>query len=293
MSDTVTTNTSKALYRFLCKTIVGTKRHVNTMRLLHTIRDSVVVSCDESSLKYVYTYNMSLWCAQYAQFFPLNSTRKSNKHQYKLYNSCLCILLQNIYHDAVSGWLMLASFFCKAKQYRKALHIVMYSITKCTPEKLCRFMDMSDIHHQLLKLKSFQKKSIVQLWKIIYVDVLHFQRTSALIPDELQMDEELRYGSFYFPSYYAYFLKFLCHYHQNNTIQCHNCIKDLKSIITANYFINDSDEAEAYNLLGITLQMIGDIVSARQAFMQSFELCPVDRCNAAGKRLSLMNSNLL
>ncbi|CAC5406422.1 unnamed protein product [Mytilus coruscus] len=161
--------------------------NVKKKTCLYKRRVHQIVYCDKSSLKYFYIYYMSLWCARFAQTIPLTNTRSSNKHQYKQYNSCFCILLQNIHHDAVSGWLMLASVFYKAKQYDKALHIIIYIITKCTPEKLYSFMDMSDTHYQMLKLKSIQEKTIVRLWKIKRVDVMKFERNSWLIPNELQI----------------------------------------------------------------------------------------------------------
>ncbi|CAC5391378.1 unnamed protein product [Mytilus coruscus] len=121
--------------KLLCLTI--DMNAVNSRRETYVYKRRIhqIVSCNQSSLKYVYTFYMSLWCAQYTQSIPLNSTRKSNKHLYKQYNSRFCILLQNIYHDAVSGWLMLASFSYKAKQYNKALDILMYSLLKFTPRK--------------------------------------------------------------------------------------------------------------------------------------------------------------
>ncbi|CAC5422833.1 unnamed protein product [Mytilus coruscus] len=175
-----------------------------------------IVSRYQSPVKYLCTYHLSLFCRQYAQCIPLHSTRSSNKHQYKQYKSCLCTLLQNIYHDAVSGWLMIASFFYKTKEYSKALHIIIYSMSKCTPEKLHRFID---INFQLPEFHLNHRKSVVQMWKILLVDVMKFKRNSLLIPNELQM--ELGSGvCLISPVVYAYFLKFLCHYYLNNVRQC-------------------------------------------------------------------------
>ncbi|XP_052076446.1 uncharacterized protein LOC127714426 isoform X2 [Mytilus californianus] len=251
----------------------------------------LIVSCDQSYLKYFYTYYMSLSCAQSAQTIPLNSTRNSNKHQYKQYNSCLCTLLQNIYHDTVSGWLMIASFFYTSKQYKKALCIIMYSLSKCTHEKLYSFMDMSGIQYQLFKLKLFQKKSIVRLWKIMLIDFMKFGKKSGLIPIELQI--EVENGVYTLSSIvYAYFLKFLCHYHLNNVRQCQDSIQTLQLVIAENYFIEKDNkyQYQAHNIVGIALQLSGDHEAARQAFMQSIEIYPDHRYNTSIKRFLLMSS---
>ncbi|XP_071124084.1 uncharacterized protein [Mytilus edulis] len=250
-----------------------------------------IVSCDQSSLKYFYTYYMSLWCARYAQSIPLTSTRSSNKHQYKHYKSCLCTLLQNIHHDAVSGWLMLASFFYKTKQYTKALHILMYSLSKCTPEKLYSFMEMSDFHYRSLKLKSFQKKTIVRLWKIMLVDDMKFYENSCLIPNELQM--ELESGMYFISSIlYGYFLTFLCHYHLNNIRQFQDSLHTLQLAIAETDFTEKRRKVryQANNILCIALQMSGDYRAACQAFMKSLDIYPDHEFNTSFKRLSLMSS---
>ncbi|XP_076072043.1 uncharacterized protein LOC143043747 [Mytilus galloprovincialis] len=248
-----------------------------------------IVCCDQTSLKYIYTYYLSVSCARFAQAIPLDSTR-SNKHQYKQYNSCLCNLLQNVYHDSVSGWLMIASFFYKTKQYNKALHILEYSLSKCTPEKLYYFMDMSDSHYQLLELKSFQEKSIVRLWKTMLVDFIKFDRNSCLIPNELQM--EVENGPCNISSIvYAYFLKLLCHYHFNDVRQYQDCLTTL-ILVADTYCIEKIEEFQVryYNILGIAFQLLGDHNAARIAFKQSFEISPSHIFNTSYKRLSLMTS---
>ncbi|XP_052078278.1 uncharacterized protein LOC127716192 [Mytilus californianus] len=223
-----------------------------------------IVSCDKS-----FVYYMSMMGASFAWSLSLDNTKSNNKHQYKQYKSCLCTLLQHIHHDAVSGWLMLASFFYKSKQYSNALHIIAYSISKCTPEKIHRFMDISDIHVRLPDLQVFKRKSILQMWKIILVDFMIFRKSSWLIPYELQMEVE---NNHYCISsiVYAYFLKILCHYHLHNVRQCQDCLHTLQLVIAENYFIENNRAflSIAYTVLGIASQLLGHIEPARQAFMQ-------------------------
>ncbi|XP_076071840.1 uncharacterized protein LOC143043408 [Mytilus galloprovincialis] len=247
-----------------------------------------IVSYHQSSPKYMCTYYLSKLCGQYAQYVQLNSSRNNNKQQYKQYKSCLCTLLQNIYHDSVSGWLMLASFFYKAKQYSNALHIIAYSISKCTPEKVC-LMDMSGSHFRFFDLQLSKKTSIVQLWKIMFIDSLKFAINSQLIPNELQM--EIENGIHYISSIvYAYFLKMLCHYHLNNVIGCQDCLQTFQLVLAEKFLIENNRPlySGAYNILGIALQLLGDNESARQAFMRSVDIYPNNEYNTAIKRLSFI-----
>ncbi|CAC5387565.1 unnamed protein product [Mytilus coruscus] len=233
------------------------------------------VRCRQSSIKNLYAYHMSVWCSSRAQYFPLNSISSNNKYQYKEYKSCFITLVHNIYHDAVSGWLMLAFLFYKTKQYRKALHIIMYSVSKCTSEKLYRFVDMSDIHYQLLNLKSFQNKSIVELLKISLVHYMHFEVNSLLLPDELrQAVGKLLLCTCSIPcTAYACYLSFLCHYHLKNVRECYNSLQALELVIAESYLIKTSHTtALAYYLLSMSLQLAGDTEYAQQAFLQSVQI---------------------
>ncbi|CAC5355682.1 unnamed protein product [Mytilus coruscus] len=237
-----------------------------------------VVSSDHSSIKRMYTYYISKLCSLRAQSIPLNSAYSGNKYQYQKYKSCICTLLQNIYHDAISGWLMLASFFYKTKLYTEALRVIMYSLSKCTFEKLYPSMELSDIHihHQLFKLKSIQ-------WKLIHLDSMIFFENSTLIPDELLI--EVNNKSCLIPSsVYAYFLQFLCHYKLKNVRKCQDIIKVLQLVIEGNHLLRGSTlKAVANALLGVAFQIVGDTESARQAFLQSVELLPEPSLNSAKK----------
>ncbi|XP_052060747.1 uncharacterized protein LOC127701023 [Mytilus californianus] len=245
-------------------------------------------SCQQSSLKHVYKYCISNVCHLDAQFIALDRTLCENKYQYIQYKSCLSILLRNVHHDVVSGWLMVASFFYKTKQYNTALHFIIYSVSKCTTEKLHHCMTMSDIHIHLLKLQTFLKNSFVCLLKVMFVDNVQFEMNSTLIPDELQMDESNRIH--HFPSAaYAYFLKFLCHYHLNNVKLCQNSLHVLQLIVKENFLIADMrHKGEAFNLLGVALHIFGDKESARKVFLHSAEYFP-DHFKFAVRRLLLMN----
>ncbi|CAC5362684.1 unnamed protein product [Mytilus coruscus] len=165
----------------------------------------------------------------------------------------------------------------------------MDSSLKCTPEKLYPFMIMSDTHQQLFKYESLQQKSIVHLWKFLLVDFITFEQNSVLIPDELQIEVD---GRPFFSSSSAYvcFLSFLCHYHLNNGIQCHNSLCNLRTVISKHFLIADPDLiASAYDLLGVALQLLGDTESARQSFSQSVEFYQDPFDNPAEKRLLLLS----
>ncbi|XP_063416266.1 uncharacterized protein LOC134697909 [Mytilus trossulus] len=242
-----------------------------------------IASSDKSSIKYLFAYYMSKLRALNAQYLPQDIEHINNKYNYKQYKTCICTLLQSIYHDAVSGWLMLASLFYKEHRYTEALEIIRYSIAKFTPEKLYHFMHVSDVLYPMLKLKSIRKKCIVNLWKYFLIDIIQFTRNSILIPDELLLDVN-EAPFFLASSVYAYFLNFLCHYHLNNVRQCKFSLHSLQMVIQENYYF----KAQAFTILGVAFQLFGDTESARQAFLHSVNLEPGHLDNSAVKRLMFM-----
>jgi hypothetical protein len=78
----------------------------------------------------------------------------------------LCYLTQNIHHDAVSGWLMLASFYYKMKHYNTAFYIISYALSKCTPEKVYNQENVTDWQYELIKTSTIQSLSITNILKL-------------------------------------------------------------------------------------------------------------------------------
>lgn len=114
-----------------------------------------------------------------------------NKSKYQEYKTRISTLVQNIYHDSVTGWLKLASFFYKTKQFKIALVIIRYSLLKCTPEKQYPHMKKSGFPHDQLNIRVFRKMNFVKLWKYLLVDYV------VLYPDCMLTLEELVFYAFF------------------------------------------------------------------------------------------------
>ncbi|XP_052076604.1 uncharacterized protein LOC127714574 [Mytilus californianus] len=257
------------------------------LNIVHSVLEKViykVLSTKSSKIKYLSTYYLSKFCFKSERFLQLEDM-SCNKSIYKEYNSYISTLLLKTRHDAVSGWLMLASFFYKRKQYKTALHIIQYSLLKCTPEKLHPFMQFSDIHCELVNVPVFSEMTYVQLCKYLLLDLVIF-KICKLQPDELQKE----IYELIPPIVYSHFLRFLCHYHLKNSRQCWDSLRDLQLTIDENYFIaTPIFKATSFYILGRSFQLLGDIESASQAFLQSIELNPYKRYNSSFRKVSLIS----
>ncbi|XP_052076912.1 uncharacterized protein LOC127714936 [Mytilus californianus] len=255
------------------------KRYVRTIHNLLFLQSS--------KIKSIHLHFMSVVCENMPQAIPLIK-RDGNKYQYKQYNTWLSYLLQNTHQDSVSKWLMLASFFYRTQQYNKALYLTLYSLSKCTLEKLCHGKDLSDIHFEVLSLETIRKKGITNLMKLLRVKSCVFVGNS-LIPTELQMDV---YKDFLFCNVIpavvcANFLRVLCHYHLNNIRQCRKAVSDLGLTIAEEHFIPNiiAEKSYSYDCFGVALQLICETEKAKQAFLRSIELVPERELNVAYQRL--------
>ena len=211
---------------------------------------------------------------------------KRNKTQYIQYRKCRSYLLYNIHQDAVSGWLMLASFYYRMKHYNTALDIVSYVVSKCTTEKVYYQQNLSNEQYALIKTKTIQSISITRILKLLLVREVVFTEESTLIPAELYL-EVVNDIHCLPPVVYSNFMSFLCHFLLNNVKECFNSLADLQLTISEDYFIRGNiDRSQSYNCLGVAFQLIGNLELAELAFYQAIERNTTFNC--ASQRLSMI-----
>ncbi|CAC5410153.1 unnamed protein product [Mytilus coruscus] len=185
-----------------------------------------------------------------------------NKQQYSKYKYHLSHLLISVHSDAVSGWLMLASFFYVHKNYFGSLLVINYALQKYTDEKIytCIFKDKLN-YFQKQELNLMKREKHYTVFKTLTIHPLAFYRNSSIIPQELQLDarEDV---IVYNPLAFEQCLSFLCYYHLHDITSCRHYLQQLKS--TA--FCETDFRLCTPVLYGIALQLMGDTYSARQIF---------------------------
>ncbi|XP_071126576.1 uncharacterized protein [Mytilus edulis] len=249
----------------------------------------IIYSIRNSKIKYLYLYYISKLCCNRSQLLPTKAI-SSNKSAYKQYKRYLSSLMLNTNHDAVSGWLMLPSFFYKTNQYSVAITILQYSLLKCSPDKLCLGSRLTSSQEDLLNLDFFKKMKTVRLLKFMLLERVFFHN-SVFIPRELELTmTEGKSVKLIPPVVFAHFLRFLSHFRLKNSRQCQGSFRDLQLTVKEDYFIaHDIQLVISYVVLGIAYQLIGEKEYARQAFIKSIEFHPDEVSNSAAfQRLSLM-----
>ncbi|XP_071177883.1 uncharacterized protein [Mytilus edulis] len=188
----------------------------------------------------------------------LNVNNLNNKQQYKLYKHELSQLLVGVHSDAVSGWLILASFFYGHNNYLTSIDIINYTLSKWAAESSL----------WMITLKQKKTLKLMSLLPFPYVVFKNF-RLNLFIPTELKpphiFDTLISISSIPF----AHFLRFLCCYHLHDFRTSRYCISKLsETVIEYSHSREQRAIAIIYNflLLGIAFQMLGETELARTYF---------------------------
>lgn len=222
-----------------------------------------------SNARRMFLYLLSIVChRQLSQNISFAKSMR-NKIQYKKYRRCLHHLLLCTNHDAVSGWLHLATFFYQMNQYSTCKYVLTYALQKCKSVKLCHFANHSIEERAQLKSDIVERKSLMSCLKLITVQYVHFVKRSSLIPRELPCPA-VEGVLFIPPVVFAHFLCFLCHFHQENADKCGSSLRKLHEAITKDHCIPNTEfKARSYLILGVALQLVGNDQAANQAFAEA------------------------
>ncbi|XP_063418811.1 uncharacterized protein LOC134701600 [Mytilus trossulus] len=203
------------------------------------------------------------------------SYSSTNKHRYLIYKNDLSHLLIGLHSDAITGLLMLASFFYVAGNYLATLTVLTYTTGKFTDDTIylrvlinsCYLPD--NIKQHVVKLMN--KESLPTILRLLTTRCFEIDHKSAIAPKELQEDVS-RDCTIFHPLPYVHFLRFLCCYHLHDIISSRESLKQLelvnRTILESCSFVSYPDSLNTVIMCGIAYQLLGDIHTARRAFQE-------------------------
>ncbi|XP_063412278.1 uncharacterized protein LOC134695038 isoform X1 [Mytilus trossulus] len=239
---------------------------------------------------------LALYSSKACWFAPNTSkyTRRyssENKHQYSRYKHDLSHLLIGVQSDAVSGWLVLASFLYVHKKYFASLSVINHVLQKYTDKKIFTVnvaFAVSAVPRftfiQKNELNLMKNEKLYTVLKTLTMDPLLFRRISSIIPEELQLDVTIKHA-FLNPLPFAYFLNFLCYYHLQDFTWCRHYLQQLESCMTNSDIFAIFPDTSTVILVGIAEQLMGETFLARLCF-QMADVADVHKITSAAKRLS-------
>ncbi|VDI22363.1 Hypothetical predicted protein, partial [Mytilus galloprovincialis] len=194
--------------------------------------------------------------------------RGSNIQSYLKLKNIISHLLVGLHSDAVTGWIMLASFFYEQKYYFTSLYIINHTLLKCTDEKIQldpSFVKRSLNWNQINALNMVTNENLITSLKTLTMNILHFGERSLIIPTELQLEVQ-KDAYIIYPTPYAHFLGFLCCYHLSDYSSCnhfmHQLLQDFENILIIKIETDAFVLCHIPKCIAIAYQMLGETKKA-------------------------------
>jgi hypothetical protein len=242
---------------------------------------SLVMSHSTSILSGICKYYHDKACQHIVQKLPFPSTNKRNVQVMRRYHKHLH---DGTKSDAVSGWLVYASFYYVLGQYNTALIIIDHALSRCTADKI----QLRTINYTTDDVKYYKQIigcsniTLNEKMRMATIDSVWYVKQSTLIPHELK--PEVQDCDFEVPPVVmSHCLRFLCYHHLYNIGNRQQALRDLYLTIKENYFIGESKMSDSLTILGVCNEIVGDKEAAYHFYDTALQReCCI--CSTAAKR---------
>ncbi|VDI07353.1 Hypothetical predicted protein [Mytilus galloprovincialis] len=210
-------------------------------------------------------------------------TYKTRSHYHKH-------LRNGIKNDAVSGWLLYASFYYVTGQFNVTLRLTDYVLSRCTPD----MMRDTESHWEYLRncyrqnvhstMTFYERMKMAMIADILYIE------NSSLIPDELQL--EVADGELIVPPIImSHCLRFLSFHHLGDLFNKQQALRDFNLTVKENYMIaSEGLRSNSLTILGVCFELSGDKNAAHQCYDEALQ-CNTFFSSSAEKRISKLDGN--
>jgi hypothetical protein len=190
------------------------------------------------------------------QKFPFPTTNNSNAHVKRRYHKHLH---DGTKSDAVSGWLLYASFYYVLGQYNTTLKIIGHVLSRCTPDMIV----LGKTNYTTDDIKYYKQNvgssniTLNEKMKLATIDGVLYIKQSTLIP--LELKPEVQDGDFTVPSVVmSHCLRFLCYHHLNNIVNRQQSLRDLYLKMKEGYFVINQMLSNSLTILGVCYEIAGN-----------------------------------
>ena len=221
---------------------------------------SLVMSHSTSILSGLCKYHYARESQNIVQVFPFPSTNKRNVQVMRHYHAHLH---DGTKSDAVSGWLLYASFYYVLGQYNTTLSIIDHVLSRCAPDMMVLCNDnytTNDIKYYKQNV-GCSKITLNEKMRLATINNAWYVKQSTLIPLELKL--EVQDGDFDVPPVVmSHCLRFLCYHHLYNIVNRQQSLRDLYLTIRERYFVGQNQLSNSLTILGVCNEIVGDKGSA-------------------------------
>ncbi|VDH97898.1 Hypothetical predicted protein [Mytilus galloprovincialis] len=198
---------------------------------------------------------------------------------YNIHTSYHRHLQNGLQRDAVTGWLLYASFYYVTAQYNVTLKLTEYVLSKCLPDMVClkrSYYNEADVDNYRHKVHSSMSLNVKM--KTAVVDDVMYIQNSSLIPKELELDVEDEYF-IVSPIIMAHCLSFLCYHHKSDLFNRQQALRHL----CLTQYVSSTVASNCLTLVGVCCEIFGDKDAAFHYYDRALH-CDNGICTSAEKR---------
>ena len=218
--------------------------------------ESLVMSHSTRILSEICKYYYARTSQMTVQMLPFHTTNIPNVHVIRRYHKHLH---DGTKSDAVSGWLIYASFYYVLGQYNTTLKIIDHVLSRCTPDMITCKMVNYTTNNIMYYTHNIGCSNITlnEKMRLATIDNVVYVKQSTLIPHELKL--EVQDGNFTVPPVVmSHCLRFLCYHHLYNIGNRQQALRDLYLTIKERYFVTVDKLSNSLTILGVCNEIVGD-----------------------------------
>jgi hypothetical protein len=247
---------------------------------------SLAMSHSSSILSGICKYYYAVIIQNIVQKLPFPTTNIPNVEVIRGYHKHLH---DGTKSDAVSGWLLYASFYYVLGQYKTTLKIIDHVLSRCTPDMLMLRVFNCNTDH----IKNYKQNvrcsniTLNEKMRLATIDSVHYVCQSTLIPHELKL--EVQDDGFNVPPVVmSHCLRFLCYHHIHNIVNRQQSLRDLYLTIQEMYFVIEGMLSNSLTVFGVCNETVGDKEKAYHWYDEALQ-CEGMICLSAAKRKLNLN----
>ncbi|XP_063408186.1 uncharacterized protein LOC134691551 [Mytilus trossulus] len=176
--------------------------------------------------------------------------------------------------DAVSGWLLYASFYYVTGQYKVTLRLTDYVLSRCSSDML--MLDFIHYSEEYMDIMNNYRKNVYSTMTLnermrkATVANVHYFQNSSLIPMELQLevnDDDI----FIPPTVMSHYLRFMCYHHFGDIFNRQQALHDLNLSLDGTHFVSTNTLSNSLTILGVCYEIFGDKDAAYQCYDEALQ----------------------
>ena len=242
---------------------------------------SLAMSQSSSILSEICKYYYAMISQNIVQKLPFPTTNKPNVCVIRRYHKHL---YDGTKSDAVTGWLLYASFYYVLGQYNATLKIIDNVLSRCTPDMI----RLGKANYTTNDIKYYKQNAgcsnitLNEKMRLATIASVWYVKQSTLIPHELKL--EVQNDACNVPAVVmSHCLRFLCYHHLYDIVNRQHALRDLYLTIKEKYFISCSSLSNSLTILGVCNEIVGDKATAYYCYDTALQ-CEDIICSTAAER---------